>query len=142
MRIKKLMNDSFYSNSVNFSGVTSVSALTSDLYFHFYEGASLYKLSGNTVATKSGVILENPFTTAIVVTPSAKTFATSGLTQQLAVVDQDGFNVITECTFATSDAAKATVSATGLITSVGSGSCTITVTSSDGPTGTCAVTVS
>ena len=30
------MNDSFYVNGEQFSGVTSVSALTSDLYFHYY----------------------------------------------------------------------------------------------------------
>jgi hypothetical protein len=142
MKWRKFMHDSFKSNDEAWSGVTSVSALTSDLYYHYYKSTDLYKLSGATVATASGPILENPFTISLVVTPTGRTFTATGLTQQLAVVDQDGFNVITECTFASGDIAVATVSATGLIRSIASGTCTITVTSKDGPTDTCEVIVS
>ena len=75
-----------------------------------------------------------------VVTPS--TLASSvGDHDQLAVTW--GGRVYTNgVTYTTSDASKATVSTGGVITSVAAGSATITATSPDGNTGTCAVTVS
>ena len=138
MRIRKLMYDSFYSNNQAFSGVTSVSALTSDLYFHFFDlNDSKWRLSGNTAALASGVILEDSDTTSIVVTPSGWTCFT-GYTQQLAVVNQDGDNVISECTFASSNSGT-TISAGGIITIAGIGTSIVTTTHNDGPTGTTAV---
>lgn len=59
-----------------------------------------------------------------------------GDTQQITVV-----NAIGKVTYASSDETKATVSATGLIDTVGAGSATITVTDSVGNTDTIAVTV-
>lgn len=139
MRIKKLMNDTFYSNSVSYSAVTSVDSLSTDLYFHFTDtGEDKWKISGNTVARASGVILEDSDTTAITVTPTGYTNYT-GNTQQLTVVNQDGINVISECTFTRSNSG-ASVSSGGLITVLLTGSTTITTTHADGPTGTTIVT--
>lgn len=139
MRIKKLMNDTFYSNSVSYSAVTSVDSLTTDLYFHFTDtGEDKWKISGNTAGRASGVILEDSDTTAITVTPTGYTNYT-GNTQQLAVVNQDGINVISECTFTRSNSG-ASVSSGGLITVLLTGSTTITTTHADGPTGTTIVT--
>lgn len=65
---------------------------------------------------------------AIVATPATDTLDLSNAeTQQIAVADSNGNNVIASCTFSTSDATKATVSAGGLITPVGVGAATITV---------------
>ena len=84
-------------------------------------------------------------TTSIVVTPSGVTLLSGGTdTQQLIVLDQDGKNVISFCTFVSDTPTEATVSSTGLITGIITGSAIITVTHEDGPTitDTCAVTVS
>lgn len=53
-----------------------------------------------------------------------------------------GRNYTNGVTWTTSDATKATVSKAGVVTSVAAGSATITATSPDGNTATCAVTVS
>jgi len=53
------------------------------------------------------------------------TFATSGLTFQLSVVNQDNVSITNECVYTSSDKAIATVSSTGLVTSVSSGTCKI-----------------
>lgn len=135
MRIKKLMNDSFYVNEEAFSGVNSVDSLTSDLYFHYTKDSGHWKLSGNTDARASGVILEDSHTTSIVATPHTFT-SYVGNTVQLAVVNQNGDNVITECTFGSSVSTVATVSSTGLITIIRTGTTTITTTHNDGPTDT------
>jgi len=110
MRIKKLMNDSFYVNGEQFSGVTSVSALTSDLFFHYYKLEDLWKLSGASFATASGPILENSSTVGITATientgGGTGTYATSltGVTGSAyywtKVVNEDSLNVKSECTF-------------------------------------------
>jgi len=133
------MYDSFYSNNESFTGVTSVDSLTTDLYFHYTdEFGSQWKLSGNTAATASTPILEDSDTTAITVTP-ATLISYTGETQQLAVVNQDSANVISECTFTRSNSG-ASVSEAGLITILLTGSTIITVTHNDGPTGTTTVT--
>lgn len=84
---------------------------------------------------------------SITVSPTTTTKA-AGATQQITVsgVYPDGVTeaVVTgdaRATFTTSDATKATVSATGLITAVATGSATITA-SYQGRTATVAVTVS
>lgn len=81
-------------------------------------------------------------TTSIVVTPSAVTLVT-GTTQQLAVVDQDGNDVLANCTFVSATPAEATVSSGGLITAVSAtSSVVITATHEDGAiTDTCDVEV-
>lgn len=82
-----------------------------------------------------------PFTTpatAIDVTP-ATVSRTVGQTQQLTVA-RTPLNASGTVTYASSDATKATVSATGLITAVAVGSATITATLG-GKTDTCVVTV-
>jgi len=79
---------------------------------------------------------------AVVVTPSVAAVIVAG-TQQLAASTIDaGNNVLTgrSITWTTSDPAKATVSATGLVTGVAIGTVTITATS-EGKTGTAAITV-
>ena len=115
MRVRKLMYDSFFVNNENFSGVTSVDSLTSDLYFHFTDiYTDKLKLSGNTFANASGIVVENSFTTSIVVTPSSITGSTGG-SRQLAVVNQNALNVISECAFSATTSLS-TVSAGGLIT--------------------------
>jgi len=53
-----------------------------------------------------------------------------------------GRNYTNGVTWSTSDATKATVSKAGIVTSVAAGTATITATSPDGGTATCAVTVS
>jgi len=130
MRIKKLMNDSFYSNHENFSGVTSVDSLTTDLYFHFTDKLSdKWKLSGNTAARVSGLILEDSYTTSIVVTPSSITGSTGG-SQQLSVVNQTALNVISECAFSATSS-KVTITTGGLISFVATGVTSVTVRHSD-----------
>lgn len=70
----------------------------------------------------------------------------SGRTGQIAATASNGINVTPDCRFSSSDTSKATVSASGLVTGVASGSATITVTYElpDGTdvTDTVAVTVS
>ena len=142
MRIRKLMYDSFYVNNEAFSGVTSVSALTSDLYFHYYKETDLWKLSGNTVDTASGPILENSDTTSITInlTPgnlSGLTKATGSTTYVLTVVNQDGTDVKQECIdfgdISTNDAAIAQLTASYNIKVIGVGSTIVRVRHPDIP---------
>lgn len=78
---------------------------------------------------------------SIDVTPATATIAVAG-TQQLTVAyspaNADGKSV----TYVSSVPARATVSATGLVTGVASGAVTITITSANGKTDTVAITVS
>lgn len=75
-----------------------------------------------------------------VVTPA--TLASSAGDKDELAVTWGGRNYTNGVTYTTSDATKATVSNAGVITSVAAGSATITATSPDGNTATCAVTVS
>lgn len=77
-------------------------------------------------------------TVSIDVTPATSS-RTVGQTQQLTVA-RTPLNASGAVTYASSDATKATVSATGLITAVAVGSATITATLG-GKTDTCVVTV-
>jgi hypothetical protein len=143
MRIRKLMYDSFYSNNEAFSGVTAIENLGSDLYFHYIKNESgHYKLSGNTAATASGVIFEDSVTTSIVVTPTGYTNY-RGLGDQISVVNQDGVNVISECTFVSANTGITVVDSDGAFgidfTAI-TGTTRINVTHNDGPTGTTIVT--
>lgn len=141
MRIRKLMYDSFYVNDQAFSGVTSVDSLTTDLYFHYTDlNDSRWKLSGNTDATASGIILEDSDTTSITVTPSSFIDYSGGTKQISSIVNQDGVNVFSECTFSSLNTSIATVNSTGLITLIHTGTTTIVTTHADGPTGGTSVT--
>lgn len=77
---------------------------------------------------------------SIDVTPATSTKA-AGSTTQLTVTGSDGADLTAVADYTTSDATKATVDDTGLITFVATGSATITA-SYGGHTDTCAVTVS
>lgn len=78
---------------------------------------------------------------SISVTPPTANVAVSATTQ-LTVAPTPGGATNTAVTWSTSDATKATVSPTGLVTGVAAGSVTITATSQDGGfTDTCVVTV-
>lgn len=85
----------------------------------------------------SGFVLEP---TSISVTPPTATLAPAA-TQQLAVVDSNSANVVNLASYVSSDPTKATVSSSGLITAVATGSTTVTATYL-GLTDTCVVTVS
>ena len=72
--------------------------------------------------------------TAIAATPDPVTLSAGSPTQQLSVLASNGINRTPSSTYSTSAAGVATVNASGLITRVGAGSATITVTY-DPPTG-------
>lgn len=143
MRIRKIVRGAFYTNtgitSSFLAGNLSLTAIDTDWYIYYTdENSDTWKIAptGTTYAT-TGPILSDSTTTSIVVTPTGGTASTTGATQQLAVVNQDSVNVITECTFASDDEAVATVSAAGLVTYVGNiGTATVTATHNDGPTDT------
>ena len=134
MRAKKLMNDSFYSNSEKFSGVTSVDGLSSDLYYHFTDNqGNKSKLSGWTGQdsySPSGVILEDSYTTSITVVPASPVTGITGTTYQFVVTNQNSTDVTSECTFTAGDA-KVTVNATGFLTLVTTGSSSVTIAHPD-----------
>jgi uncharacterized membrane protein len=82
------------------------------------------------------------FVATVDVTPATVSFA-AGETAQLSVVVMDQNSIVLvgrTVVWSTSNAAKATVSSTGLVTAVAAGSATITATC-EGKTDTCAVTV-
>lgn len=81
-----------------------------------------------------------PPVSSITVTPSTATKAAAA-TQQLLVVDNNGRNVTALATYVSATPSKATVSSSGLITAVATGSSVITATYKTF-TGTCTVTVS
>jgi len=138
MKWRKFMHNCFAANNEAWSGVTSMSGLTSDLYYHYSKLSAHWKLSGETLATASKPIFTDSDTTSIVVTP-ATTYQYSGLTRQLVVVNQDAVDVITECLFDSGDSTVCTVNTAGLVTIVYTGTTIITVTHNDGPTGTTTV---
>ena len=78
---------------------------------------------------------------SIDVTPPAATIAV-GVQVQLLVVDDNGFDRTGECTFGTSNAARATVSASGRVTAIATGSAATITATLGGLTDTCAITVS
>lgn len=78
---------------------------------------------------------------SIDVTPATATIAVAG-TRQLAVAFTPSNASSNAVTYVSSDPTKATVSASGLVTGVATGSATITITSSNGKTDTVAITVS
>lgn len=77
---------------------------------------------------------------AVVVSPA--TLATSAGDHDELAVTWGGRTYTNGVTYTTSDATKATVSSAGVVTSVATGSATITATAPNGETGTCTVTVS
>lgn len=80
--------------------------------------------------------------TGISSTPATVTLAAAA-TQQITNVISPGNATNTAVTYVSSDPTKATVSNTGLVTAVATGSATITITTVDGGfTDTCVVTIS
>jgi hypothetical protein len=79
--------------------------------------------------------------TSIDVTPATATIAVAG-TRQLVVAFTPSDASSNAVTYTSSDVTKATVSASGLVTGVASGSATITIRSANGKTDTVAITVS
>lgn len=111
----------FYIDSDVSKPFTATTTVGSDLQVFALPQASAITLSHTTIAVRMSMPLEQ------------RTFQLSA-TVAPATADQS-------VTWATSDAAVATVTATGLLTVVGGGSATITCTSTDNPavTATCAV---
>ncbi len=97
--------------------------------------------SQNTSGTATATIINVPVASVTVGPPAAS--VTVGATTQLTATPQDANGTALSgrvVTWATSNAAVATVSATGLVTGVATGSATITATS-EGQSGTSAITV-
>jgi len=85
-------------------------------------------------------VVEGASAAAVVVSPA--TLATSAGDHDELAVTWGGRTYTNGVTYTTSDSTKATVSSAGVVTSVATGSATITATAPNGETGTCAVTVS
>lgn len=145
MRIRKLMYDTFYSNNESFSNVTSISALTSDLYFWYYKEEDFYKVSGNTQSSASGSILVNSETTSISVSPATlklNSGNTITLTDELTILNQNLHDVSSECSFVSLSPTVATTGGTNgiYLTGILTGTTVIKVIHNDGPTGSTTVT--
>ena len=113
MRKTKTIKGSFYLNSENLA-LCSLTALDNNWWIYYTKGAlGDFKLKYTTTSPT----LVTSDTTTITVLPTGGTFAFSGLTQQLTVTNEDGYNVISECTFGSGNVNIVTVSAGGLVTS-------------------------
>src|SRR6059036_3073822 len=98
--------------------------------------------SGGTLASTAAVTISNVPVASVTVSPAAASL-TAGATTQLTATPKDANGTALSgrvVTWATSNAAAATVSASGLVTGVAAGSATITATS-EGQSGTSAMTV-
>lgn len=138
------MRGSFYTNGLqtNFeAGNLILTSIGTDWYVYYTdENNDAWKIAptGTTNATTSPILVDST-TTAITVTPTGFT-GISGITYQIAVVNQDSVNVISECIFSTvagTAVSGATVSASGLITIPTlhwSGTTTVITTHNDGAT--------
>lgn len=85
-------------------------------------------------------VVEGASAAAVVVSPA--TLASSAGDHDELAVTWGGRTYTNGVTYTTSDSTKATVSSAGVVTSVATGSATITATAPNGETGTCTVTVS
>lgn len=90
------------------------------------------------IATDAGFV---GAATSISVTPATQTLA-AGEQIQLLVIDNNGFDRTAECTYGTSNAARATVVTTGRVTAVATGSAATITATLGALTDTCLVTVS
>lgn len=90
------------------------------------------------IATSAGFVAA---ATAINVTPATATLAV-GDVLQLVVTDNNGYDRTAECTWTTSNAARATVSSTGRVTAVATGTAATITATLGALTDTSAVTVS
>jgi citrate synthase len=87
-------------------------------------------LGSNTTLLNQALLTGTPqASTTLTITPSPVSLASVGATQQLKVVDPTGADVTATATYSSSDATKATVSASGLVTEVAAGSAVISVAS-------------
>ncbi len=121
--------------------VTSVSAGIAQITVTAVNGTTT--LTTNTVVTVTPMI--TPVLTTVTVSPATSSIMVGG-TQLLTVStkDQNGNAIGATSTFSSSNTAVATVNSTGMVTGVGSGTTTITVTSMNGTTtvtGTSVITV-
>lgn len=108
-------------------------------------GATTVTVTHNDGPTGATVITVRRATTALTVTPTSSTLYNSGTTLQLAVVNQSGRNVLSECTFSGYNTSLLTASTSGLLTATSTagltGVTTVTITHADGATGSTAITV-
>lgn len=121
------------------TSVQSISLDNDGLYTYLNENGDI--VSASALDEVTGTTLVDSDTTSITGETSV-TIAATGDTYQIEVENEDAQDVTFECTFVSGTPATATVSATGLVTAVASGSTIITITHADGPTGTLTVTVS
>lgn len=91
-----------------------------------------------TIAADAGFLAP---ATSITVYPATATMAAADLLQ-LTVIDNNGVDRTEDCTYTSGTPAKATVSTSGLITAVATGTSTVTAALTGAGTDTCAVTVS
>lgn len=114
----------------------------SRVLFHVVQDALRAALPIGGTLDMSRVKINVVHPTAISVSPATVT-KTAGATQQLTTSFTPTNSSNRGLLYSSSNPAKATVSATGLITAVASGTATITVTTVDGGlVGTCVVTIS
>ena len=102
------------------------------LSFKLYSLIAVLLLTGCGDSTTAPTTPPTPVATSVTVSPTGLLFASLGDTQQLSatVTDQNGATMASATvTWTTSAASVATVSSTGLVTSVADGSATITATS-------------
>jgi len=112
MRFRKDIQQAFYANGVEADLETATITSIDTAYNIHYTQADGDKYWVSLTGTTSPV-LEDSYTTSIVVVPTSFTGAT-GRTYQMTVVSQTGANVITECIF--SGSTGNSVASGGLIT--------------------------
>lgn len=114
MRYRKDIQQAFYANGVESELETAtITSIDSNYKIHYTQAdGDKYWLS---LTGTTSPVLEDSYTTAIVRTPTSFTGAT-GATYQIAVVNQNGDNVITECSFSGFTGTTVSVSTTGLMT--------------------------
>jgi hypothetical protein len=97
----------------------AISVSTGGLISIVSTGSSTITVTHNDGPTGSTAVTGYWPVTSVVVTPAAFTGTTTGQTQQLTVVDQNGRNIIAYCTFVSFDTSIFTVNTAGLVTCVG-----------------------
>ena len=126
---------------VTFIGYMNITALSSDGGTNDIVSLTTEFKVGDASTIQVNDTDETVAATSVTVTPATASLAV-GATRQLTGAVQPTDATDRTGTWTTSDASKATVSSTGLVTAVAAGSATITFKSNDGNfTGTCAVTV-
>lgn len=145
MRKRKIIRGAFYTNTGATSDFTSgnitLSALTSDWWIYYWlNDTDEFKIAptGTTNATTAPIVVQTD-TTGVTSSP-ANWLSYTGDTQQITVINEDGYNVTSECNFNSTDTAVATVSSSGLMNMAGTGNTYIYASHPDSVTGTTSVT--